>query len=270
MPSGPFGGAEQVFRYLGRYSHRVAISNARLLAFEEGRVSFRWRDYADDNRMKVMQLDADEFIRRFLLQRRQPGFRGRSDPQPSRLCCQQNSNQPSGYRALARLLTGLFQVRAPGKKYNPVNKRADYRRLAPPRRAEGQCTAGRSRRSEHACNCLLNEAGAAARAAGSECAMDLSCGSSPPAPFERMPFAASWGSHHLPTLAIIGEGKPLGAHSERRRGATWVSRSSLLLRGAYFAQDESGPACAIERMAGSRGSSRASHNSEYRVSGPWQ
>lgn len=63
----PFGGAEQVFRYLGRYSHRVAISNSRLLAFEDGRVSFRWRDYADDNRTKVMQVDADEFIRRFLL-----------------------------------------------------------------------------------------------------------------------------------------------------------------------------------------------------------
>jgi hypothetical protein len=63
----PFGGAEQVFRYLGRYSHRVAISNSRLLAFEDGRVSFRWKDYADDNRTKVMELDADEFIRRFLL-----------------------------------------------------------------------------------------------------------------------------------------------------------------------------------------------------------
>jgi hypothetical protein len=63
----PFGGAEQVFRYLGRYSHRVAIANSRLLAFEDGRVSFRWKDYADDNRTKVMQVDADEFIRRFLL-----------------------------------------------------------------------------------------------------------------------------------------------------------------------------------------------------------
>jgi putative transposase/transposase-like zinc-binding protein len=63
----PFGSAEQVFRYLGRYSHRVAIANSRLLSFEDGRVSFRWKDYADDNRTKVMQVDADEFIRRFLL-----------------------------------------------------------------------------------------------------------------------------------------------------------------------------------------------------------
>lgn len=70
----PFGGAEQVFRYLGRYSHRVAISNSRLLAFEDGRVSFRWKDYADDNRTKVMHLDADEFIRRFLLHVLPPRF----------------------------------------------------------------------------------------------------------------------------------------------------------------------------------------------------
>jgi len=63
----PFGGARQVFRYLGRYSHRVAIANSRLLAFEDGQVSFHWKDYADDNRIKVMRLTADEFIRRFLL-----------------------------------------------------------------------------------------------------------------------------------------------------------------------------------------------------------
>jgi hypothetical protein len=63
----PFGGAQQVFRYLGRYSHRVAIANSRLLALEDGQVSFRWKDYADDHRTKVMRLTADEFIRRFLL-----------------------------------------------------------------------------------------------------------------------------------------------------------------------------------------------------------
>jgi hypothetical protein len=63
----PFGGAQQVFRYLGRYSHRVAIANSRLLALEDGQVSFRWKDYAADQRIKVMRLTADEFIRRFLL-----------------------------------------------------------------------------------------------------------------------------------------------------------------------------------------------------------
>jgi len=63
----PFGGAKQVFRYLGRYSHRVAIANSRLVALEDGQVFFRWKDYADDHRTKVMRLTADEFIRRFLL-----------------------------------------------------------------------------------------------------------------------------------------------------------------------------------------------------------
>jgi hypothetical protein len=63
----PFGGAKQVFRYLGRYSHRVAIANSRLLALEDDQVLFHWRDYADDNRLKVMRLAAEEFIRRFLL-----------------------------------------------------------------------------------------------------------------------------------------------------------------------------------------------------------
>jgi Putative transposase/Transposase zinc-binding domain len=63
----PFGGATQVFGYLGRYSHRVAISNSRLLALENGLVSFRWKDYADDHRIKVMYLPAHEFLRRFLL-----------------------------------------------------------------------------------------------------------------------------------------------------------------------------------------------------------
>jgi hypothetical protein len=63
----PFGGAQQVFRYLGRYSHRVAIANSRLLALEDGQVSFHWKDYADEHRTKVMRLTADEFIRRFLL-----------------------------------------------------------------------------------------------------------------------------------------------------------------------------------------------------------
>ena len=63
----PFGGAQQVFRYLGRYSHRVALANSRLLTLEDGQVSFRWKDYADADRTKVMRLTADEFIRRFLL-----------------------------------------------------------------------------------------------------------------------------------------------------------------------------------------------------------
>jgi hypothetical protein len=63
----PFGGPKGVLQYLGRYTHRIAISNNRLLDNRDGNVSFLWRDYADDNRQKTMTLTADEFIRRFLL-----------------------------------------------------------------------------------------------------------------------------------------------------------------------------------------------------------
>jgi hypothetical protein len=70
----PFGGAEQVYRYLGRYTHRVAISNGRLMSLEQGDVTFRYKDYADHQRVKVMTLEADEFIRRFLLHVLPKGF----------------------------------------------------------------------------------------------------------------------------------------------------------------------------------------------------
>ncbi len=63
----PFDGAEGVLKYLGRYTHRIAISNNRVLNVEDGNVSFRWRDYADGDKQKIMTLKADEFIRRFLL-----------------------------------------------------------------------------------------------------------------------------------------------------------------------------------------------------------
>jgi len=63
----PFAGPEQVLDYVGRYTHRVAISNNRLLSLEDGQVTFRWKDYRDDNAQKTMTLSAEEFIRRFLL-----------------------------------------------------------------------------------------------------------------------------------------------------------------------------------------------------------
>jgi hypothetical protein len=69
----PFGGATQVFRYLGRYSHLVAIANSRLIALDANRVSFRWKDYRDGI-SKVMELAAEEFIRRFLLHVLPPRF----------------------------------------------------------------------------------------------------------------------------------------------------------------------------------------------------
>ena len=63
----PFRGAKSVLAYLGHYTHKIAISNHRLVSFDDKTVRFRWRDYADGNRQKIMQLDADEFLRRFFL-----------------------------------------------------------------------------------------------------------------------------------------------------------------------------------------------------------
>src|SRR4051812_2764402 len=70
----PFGGPAQVLKYLARYTHRVAISNRRLVKVEAGQVFFRWKDYADGNQQKVMALEAVEFVRRFLLHVVPSGF----------------------------------------------------------------------------------------------------------------------------------------------------------------------------------------------------
>ena len=70
----PFGGPAQVLRYLGRYTHRVAISNNRLLGLEDGRVRFLWKDYKHEGAKRVMDLAAEEFIRRFLLHVLPQGF----------------------------------------------------------------------------------------------------------------------------------------------------------------------------------------------------
>lgn len=63
----PFKGPQQVVEYLGRYTHRVAITNNRIISVDNGYVTFKWRDYKDSNKEKIMTLDAMEFIRRFLL-----------------------------------------------------------------------------------------------------------------------------------------------------------------------------------------------------------
>ena len=70
----PFGGPEYVLRYLGRYTHRVAISNHRLVSFADGKVTFRWRDSAHHNEQKLLTLALDEFLRRFLLHLLPQGF----------------------------------------------------------------------------------------------------------------------------------------------------------------------------------------------------
>ena len=70
----PFGGPEYVLQYLGRYTHRVAISNHRLVSLAEGNVTFRWRDSAHNNEQKLLTLSLDEFLRRFLLHLLPKGF----------------------------------------------------------------------------------------------------------------------------------------------------------------------------------------------------
>jgi hypothetical protein len=72
----PFGGPNAVLAYLSRYTHRIAIANSRLVAFDGERVTFKWKDYRGkaDARYKLMTLDADEFIRRFLIHVLPDGF----------------------------------------------------------------------------------------------------------------------------------------------------------------------------------------------------
>ena len=70
----PFAGPEQVLEYVGRYTHRVAISNNRVLDIEDGQVRFQWKDYRRDAEQKTMTLSADEFIRRFLIHVLPSGF----------------------------------------------------------------------------------------------------------------------------------------------------------------------------------------------------
>jgi len=70
----PFAGPQQVMDYVGRYTHRVAISNHRIVDIENGQVKFNWRDYRDNNQQKIMTLSAEEFIRRFLLHVLPSGF----------------------------------------------------------------------------------------------------------------------------------------------------------------------------------------------------
>jgi hypothetical protein len=70
----PFRGPDHLLQYLARYTHRVAISNHRLLSFDGESVTFRWKDYAHGNKKRKMTISADEFLRRFLLHTLPRGF----------------------------------------------------------------------------------------------------------------------------------------------------------------------------------------------------
>jgi hypothetical protein len=103
----PFGGPAQVLDYLGRYTHRVAISNHRLVRLEEGKVTFRWKNYARGNRIGLMTLDALEFVRRFLLhvlprgftRLRQYGLLGNRDRSRKLALCRELLHQSSAVAA---------------------------------------------------------------------------------------------------------------------------------------------------------------------------
>ena len=84
----PFGGPEAVLAYLARYTHRVAISNSRLIALQDGAVAFRWKDYRikGRDRQKTMTLAVPEFIRRFLIHVLPSGFH-RIRHYPRCQCC---------------------------------------------------------------------------------------------------------------------------------------------------------------------------------------
>lgn len=129
----PFAGPEQVLDYVGRYTHRVAISNHRLLDIEGGKVTFRWKDYRDRHTQKTMTLAAEEFMRRFLLhvlpaglQRiRYYGFLGNRHRQEKLVRCRQllqmrplvpattPAQAPRDYRDHYEALTGLSLHRCP-------------------------------------------------------------------------------------------------------------------------------------------------------------
>ena len=128
----PFAGPEQVLAYLGRYTHRVAISNHRLLNLENGKVTFSWKDYARGNQPQAMTLSTDEFIRRFLLhvlprgfQRlRQFGFLANRRRRHQLALCRQllgcateppapNLAQPRDYQAVYETLTGKSLKQCP-------------------------------------------------------------------------------------------------------------------------------------------------------------
>ena len=70
----PFGGPEHVLHYLARYTHRVAISNHRIVSLADGKVTFRWKDYAHKSKQRLMTVTAEEFLRRFLLHTLPRGF----------------------------------------------------------------------------------------------------------------------------------------------------------------------------------------------------
>lgn len=112
----PFAGPKQVLQYLGRYTHRVAIANSRLLACENGCVRFHWKDYRADNKSKTMTLDAHEFIRRFLLH-----------VLPKRFHRIRHFGFLANACRAAKIAAIRAALQAPGPQPSPTTNQADYR-----------------------------------------------------------------------------------------------------------------------------------------------
>jgi hypothetical protein len=130
----PFAGPSQILDYLGRYTHRVAIANGRLLDCQNGRVSFRWKDYRAQNKSKAMTLDANEFMRRFLMHVLPKGFRRiRHFGFLANACCVQK---------LARIRAAL-DVPNPEPRVKPKDYRKRYALLTGKRLDICPCCGGR-------------------------------------------------------------------------------------------------------------------------------
>jgi hypothetical protein len=117
----PFGGPDAVLAYLSRYTHRVAIANSRLVAFDGERVTFQWKDYRTkaDPRYKLMTLDADEFMRRFLIHVLPDGFH-----RIRHYGLLANGNR-TGDIALARRLLGIPDPARPAARAGTENRHED-------------------------------------------------------------------------------------------------------------------------------------------------
>lgn len=116
----PFADPRQVLDYLGRYIHRIAIANSRLVAIADGRVSFRWKDYRHHGKTKVMTLKAGEFIRRFLLHVLPDGFHR----------IRQYGFLANGHRAAKlALCRHLLNAPPPPERESPVDYRQRYLEL---------------------------------------------------------------------------------------------------------------------------------------------
>lgn len=122
----PFAGPEQVLAYLARYTHRVAISNHRLLAIDDNRVTFSWRDYRDGARMKPMTLEAQEFIRRFLLHVLPDGFQ-----RIRHYGFLANGHRRAKLAVIRRLLTAAAPPTADNAEDLPERSAADASELPP-------------------------------------------------------------------------------------------------------------------------------------------